>query len=219
MEYQNLKINHFAHACFQIVSEGRMIYIDPFKLAEGQIQPADYVFITHGHFDHCSPEDLSKIVSTETVVVASVECQSALAELPAKEIRYLKPGQNLELANLRVNAVQAYNINKFREPGVPFHLPAGDELGYVIEIGGVSIYHAGDTDNIPEMAELKNIDLALLPVSGIYVMTPEEAAQAAKTIQPKIAIPMHYGSIVGTQADAEKYKQLTEKAGIKVEII
>lgn len=219
MRYQNLTINHFAHDCFQIISAGQVIYIDPFKLAEGQIQPADYVFITHGHFDHCAPEDLKKIVSDQTVVIASAECQSALTNLPAKQIHYLKPGENLGIANLRINAVQAYNINKFREPGVPFHLPSGDELGYVIETRGVRIYHAGDTDNIPEMAELKSIDIALLPVSGTYVMTPEEAVAAAKVIRPKIAMPMHYGSIVGTQADADKFKQLGEQLEIKVEII
>ncbi|MDP2586144.1 MAG: MBL fold metallo-hydrolase, partial [Candidatus Komeilibacteria bacterium] len=195
------------------------IYIDPYKLAEDQIQPANYVFITHGHFDHCSPEDLKKIVSDQTIVIASAECQKDLAGLTVKQIHYLKPGENLGIANLRINAVQAYNINKFREPGVPFHLPGGDELGYIIQINGVRIYHAGDTDNIPEMADLENIHIALLPVSGTYVMTPTEAAAAAKVIQPKIAIPMHYGSIVGTLADAEKFKQLAEQLGIKVEII
>lgn len=219
MKYQNLTISHFNHSCFQIISDGQTIYIDPFKLADGQIQPASYVFITHGHFDHCSPEDLQKIVSDQTIIIASAECQKDLAGLPVKEIHYLKPGENLGIANLRINAVQAYNINKFRAPGAPFHLPGGDELGYIIKIDGVRIYHAGDTDHIPEMAELKNIDLALLPVSGTYVMTPTEAAAAAKVIQPKIAMPMHYGSIVGTLADAEKFKQLTEQAGIKVQII
>lgn len=219
MEYQNLTINHFAHDCFQIISAGQVIYIDPFKLADGQIQPADYVFITHGHFDHCSPEDVRKIVSVKTTVIASAECQENLSGIKVKEIHYLKPGQDLSVDGLRVWAIQAYNINKFREPGVPFHLPGGDELGYIIQINGVRIYHAGDTDNIPEMANLENIDLALLPVSGTYVMTPTEAAAAAKVIKPKIAIPMHYGSIVGTLADAETFKLLAEQSEIKVEII
>lgn len=219
MQYRNLTINHFNHDCFQIISDGKIIYIDPFKLTPDQVRPAGYVFITHGHFDHCSLEDLLKIVSDQTVVIASAECQSALTNLPAKKIHYLKPGENLGIANLRINAVQAYNINKFREPGVPFHLPGGDELGYIIQINGVRIYHAGDTDHITEMADLKNIDLALLPVSGTYVMTPTEAAEAAKVIKPKIAIPMHYSSIVGTLADADKFKQLVEQEGIKVEII
>lgn len=219
MRYQNLTINHFAHDCFQIKANGQAIYFDPYKLEPGQIEPADYIFITHGHFDHCSPEDLQKIVSAKTTVIASAECQENLSGLKVKEIHYLKPGQNLSVDGLRVWAIQAYNINKFREPGVPFHLPGGNELGYIIQIDGVRIYHAGDTDHIPEMADLKNIDLALLPVSGTYVMTPEEAVQAAKVIQPKIAIPMHYGSIVGTLADAEKFKHLAEEAGVKVEII
>ncbi len=219
MQYQNISINHFAHDCFQIKANNQIIYFDPYKLEANQIETADFVFITHGHFDHCSPEDLQKIVTDQTVIIASAECESTIKDLKPKEFHYLKPGEDLSVDSLRVQAVQAYNINKLREDGLPFHSPQGDELGYVVEVGGVRIYHAGDTDNIPELADLKDIDLALLPVSGTYVMTAVEAIQAVKLIMPKIAIPMHYGSVVGTIADAETFKQQLEGSVIKVEII
>lgn len=110
----------------------------------------------------------------------------------------------------------AYNIDKFRSHGVPFH-PAGDgKVGFVVDVDGTRIYHAGDTDNIPEMRNLKNIDIAFLPVSGTYVMTAPEAAQAAKVINPKLAVPMHYGDLVGTEEDAKKFK---ESAGVPSKII
>jgi L-ascorbate metabolism protein UlaG (beta-lactamase superfamily) len=101
--------------------------------------------------------------------------------------------------------VPAYNVNKFRAPGQPFHPRDYNGLGFLIEAGGVRVYHAGDTDIVEEMAALKDIDIALLPVSGTYVMTSSEAAEATRRIAPKVAVPMHWGAIVGGRVDAEKF--------------
>jgi L-ascorbate metabolism protein UlaG (beta-lactamase superfamily) len=106
-----------------------------------------------------------------------------------------------------IEAVAAYNTSKFRSPGKPFHPQADGKVGFVIGLGGIRIYHAGDTDEIPEMAKVAGVDVALLPVSGTYVMTAAEAVKACNAIRPKLAIPMHYGAIVGTSADAEAFKK------------
>ncbi len=190
--------------------------IDPFQVrAKGK--RADVAFVTHDHFDHCSLEDLRRFVDPETtIVVAAANCSRALSGLKAKELRYVRPGESGEVSGSRFRAVHAYNVNKFRAPGQPFHPKDYGGVGYVVELAGVSVYHAGDTDFIPEMKELGPVDVALLPVSGTYVMTADEAAEAAKAVSPKLAIPMHFGAIVGTVRDAERFKSLVS---VRVEVL
>lgn len=207
MKYQNLEIKRLNHAAFKIKSEKLVIYFNPFEIDSDEL--ANLVFITHERFDHCPPNDLNKIINEGTIIVASLICQGELKNLKVKEIKYLKPFENFEIEKVKVRTIPAYNLNKFREPGKVFHPKEKPRLGYVLEIKGVRIYHAGDTDNIPEMRVLKDVDIALLPVSGTYVMTVEEAVEAVKVINPKLAIPMHYGAIVGTIKDAERFKELS----------
>jgi L-ascorbate metabolism protein UlaG (beta-lactamase superfamily) len=126
-----------------------------------------------------------------------------------KEIRIMKPGDKINVGDVAIEAVPAYNVNKYREPGRVFHPEEDGKLGYVVTIKGVRIYHAGDTDHIPEMKNIQT-DIALLPVSGTYVMTAHEAAEAAATINLQIAIPMHYGAIVGGRIDAETFQKLAK---------
>ena len=130
-----------------------------------------------------------------------------LSSTKVKEVKAVKPGDKVVFGDITIEVVPAYNLNKFREPGKPFHPKEDGKVGFILSIGGVRVYHAGDTDPIPEMRGFKT-DVALLPVSGTYVMTPEEAAEATRMIKPKLAIPMHYGAIVGSENDAEKFKQL-----------
>jgi L-ascorbate metabolism protein UlaG (beta-lactamase superfamily) len=211
MQYRDIQINRFNHDTFQIIAGHKIIYLDPYELEPNQIKPADYVFITHQHYDHLSLEDLLKIVSDKTVLLAGgLVKEQELAKLGVKNWQAVLPGEYFEFDDLKVATVPAYNLNKWRSPGVPYHPKEDGHVGYVMEIEGVRIYHAGDTDNIPEMSRLKEIDLALLPVSGTYVMTWQEAAQACAIIKPKVAIPMHYDSIVGTGDDAEKFKGAVE---------
>ena len=178
-----------------------VIYFDPWKL-KGQPLPADLVLVTHEHHDHCSPEDVAKISGPDTVVLAGGR---AAEEIPGA--RAVKPGQRLTVAGVEVETVRAYNVNKFREPGVPFHPREADHVGYIVKVGGVRLYFAGDTDQIPEMDDI-DCDVALLPVSGTYTMTAEEAAEAARLLHPAIAVPMHYGRHIGQQDDGQRFADL-----------
>lgn len=202
--YEGIEIAWLGHDSFRIKKD-TVIYIDPYQLS-GSPPKADLVLITHDHFDHLSEADVKKVVSPESVVVAPPPCQGQLKGLSVKEVRSIQGGQKIQVGGVEVEAIPAHNVNKFRTPGNPFH-PKGTGVGYILTIEGKRIYHAGDTDQIPEMAAAKGVDVALLPVSGTYVMTAQEAVEAVKIIQPKVAIPMHFGAIVGSQADAEAFQQ------------
>ena len=202
--YKGVEITWLGHDGF-LLKKDKTIYIDPYQISGGP--PADIVLITHDHFDHLSIEDLRKIVTEKTSIVAARNCEHELRMLGKGKVQHISPGETTSIDDVVVKAVPAYNVNKFREPGKVFHPKEYGGVGYVVTVGGVTIYHAGDTDHIPEMENLQP-DIALLPVSGTYVMTAAEAAEAAKAIKPKIAIPMHYGAIVGTEKDAEEFKKL-----------
>jgi len=210
-EYNGVKLTWLGHDAFRI-EDGQVIYIDPFEIKEGA--KADLVLISHEHDDHCSIADLKKVVTSNTVLVAHAQSKNALSKLQSKEIKIVKPGDRLTLGSVTVEAVPAYNTNKFREPGKFFHPKEDGKLGFIVTVKGVRIYHAADTDHISEMKNMAP-DVALLPVSGTYVMTAKEASEAAASIKPKIAIPMHYASIVGSVKDAEEFKKLA-KCEVKI---
>jgi len=187
------------------------IYFDPWHLA-GDLPKADIVLVSHEHGDHCSPEDVAKVQGPDTVVLAS---QGAAPQLEGI-VRVVRPGDEVTIGEVTVRAVPAYNVDKFRAPGRPFHPREALHNGYVVEVSGECLYFAGDTDHIPEMAEIQ-CDVALLPVSGTYVMTAEEAAEAAAVIDPRVAVPMHYGAgVVGTKTDAERFR---DRCSIEVRIL
>jgi len=191
---EGVDIQHIGHSGFRIVHESKTIYIDPFKAPKGS---ADIILITHEHFDHCDEESVDRLRKEGTVILAPQGCKSKL-----KGVIVISLGEQKVIGDIAIEAVPAYNIGK------SYH-PKGRDVGYVITIDGKRIYHAGDTDRIPEMKKLGSIDIALLPVSGTYTMTAEEAAAAAnEDIKPKVAVPMHYGVITGSQSDAEKFKRL-----------
>lgn len=185
-------IHWLGHDTFKITGE-KVIFTDPFKIKKKDT--ADIILITHEHYDHCSPDDIKKIQGQNTVIVATADCANKLSGI----VKTVKPGDKINIGGVEIEAVPAYNTNK------QFHTKNKGWVGYIFTISGQRIYIAGDTDYIPEMKTFKNIDAALLPVSGTYVMTAEEAVQAAIDIGPKIAIPMHYGSIVGDKNDAKRF--------------
>ncbi len=197
-------IHWLGHDTFKITGE-RTVYTDPFKIKKKDI--ADIILVTHEHRDHCSPEDLRMIQGPDTVIVAPADC---LAKISGS-VRTVKPGDRLEVRGMQIEVVPAYNTNK------TFHTKDRGWVGYIFTLNGQRIYIAGDTDHIPEMKDFR-ADIALLPVSGTYVMTAGEAAKAALDISPKVAIPMHYGSIVGTQDDASSFKDAL-KGKIDVRIL
>jgi L-ascorbate metabolism protein UlaG (beta-lactamase superfamily) len=203
-EYGDVKISWLGHDSFKI-KNGKIMYIDPYEIKGGE--EADILLISHDHEDHCSPEDVKKIVSAKTTIITTAESKSKLSKTKAKEIRVAKPGQKIIIDGVSIETVPAYNVNKFRSPGHPFHPKESEMLGFIVTMNAVRIYHAGDTDFIPEM-ERFNVDVACLPVSGTYVMTAEEAVESTKHIKLKVAIPMHYGSIVGDERDAERFRSL-----------
>ena len=212
-EYQGLKISWLGHDSFRI-KNGKTVIIDPFKIRPIP-EKADILLITHEHYDHLSIDDIEKVVNENTTIVTIPAVKKELSSLKVKEVKAVKPGDKLKLGDISIDVMPAYNLNKFREPGKVFHPKEDGKAGYIIGIQGVRVYHAGDTDAIPEMKGIK-ADVALLPVSGTYVMTAEEAAQAAKMVEPKLAIPMHYGVIVGSEQDAQKFKRL---ATVEVQIL
>jgi L-ascorbate metabolism protein UlaG (beta-lactamase superfamily) len=190
------KIHWLGHDSFRLEGEVT-VYIDPWKLPPNSPK-ADIILITHDHYDHCSPEDVAKIQKADTVIVTI----PAAARKLKGEVKTVKPGDKITVKGIEIEAVPAYNTDK------QFHPKGAGHVGFIVTLGGKRIYHAGDTDFIPEMKGLK-VDIALLPVSGTYVMTAEEAAKAADAIKPEVAIPMHYGEIVGSERDAERFKELT----------
>jgi L-ascorbate metabolism protein UlaG (beta-lactamase superfamily) len=192
-------IHWLGHDSFRIDGNGVVIYLDPYKLKGGP--KADLILITHDHSDHASPGDVGVLLKPDTTIVT---IRAAAAKLSG-QIQAVGPGDQVTVKGVGIKAVPAYNVNKLNKSGVPFHPKEAGHVGYIITVKGIQIYHTGDSDFIPEMKGLTP-DVALLPVSGLYVMTAEEAAEAAAAINPKVAIPMHVGEGVGSLADAERFK-------------
>jgi L-ascorbate metabolism protein UlaG (beta-lactamase superfamily) len=197
-------VEFLGHASFRIKGS-KTVYIDPYQLESNE--PADIIFITHSHFDHLSLEDVKKIAGKDTVVVCSKDCVEQVKPLVGKVIG-IDPFERTHVGEVLVESVPAYNINK------EYHPRANNWNGYVFTLDGVRYYHPGDTDRIPEMGDVRT-DVAFLPVGGTYTMDCDEAAEAVELINPTFAVPMHYGSIVGSDSDAKRFAQLVgERAKI-----
>ncbi|MFC1798951.1 MBL fold metallo-hydrolase [Thermodesulfobacteriota bacterium] len=192
------RIKWLGHDGFEILTNGIRVVIDPYQVKSGK--PADIIMITHPHFDHCSIEDIDKLKKPSTIYIADPVSAGKLSG----DVRIVRPGDTVTIDKIQIDAVPAYNIDK------EFHPKTKNWLGFIVTIDGVRIYHAGDTDLIPEMEDF-SVDIALLPVSGTYVMTADEAIEAAKVLKPEAAIPMHYDTIVGSSNDAEKFKNALEE--------
>ncbi|HLD88604.1 MAG TPA: MBL fold metallo-hydrolase [Candidatus Nanoarchaeia archaeon] len=212
LKIKNTVIEWLGHASFKVKAEksGKVIYFDPFQISTpSEAEKADIILISHPHYDHCSPDDLKKIVkkeAKETAIVTVEECIKKLSEEFDCNFIQVSPGKKIEVNSIKIEAVPAYN------PGKKFHPKSSSWVGFVVDVDGVKIYHAGDTDAIPEIKNLREmkIDVALVPVGGTYTMTAEEASEAVNSFKPKIAVPMHFGKIVGNISDAERFKKLAK---------
>jgi L-ascorbate metabolism protein UlaG (beta-lactamase superfamily) len=204
-----IHVKWLGHASFQIRAAGKIIYVDLKKYGKvvETSEKADIILVTHNHGDHCSPEKIEKLSKENTVIIAPKDCVKRLEG----NVKAIKPGEEITVDNVQIAAVEAYNIKRFRSSGKPFH-PKGYGVGYLIKAEGKTVYHAGDTDFIPEMRRLKNIDLALLPTGDKYTMDNVEAVEAALSIKPKAAMPMHTW-----ETDRGEFKTKVEaKSKIKV---
>ncbi|MCL4356151.1 MAG: MBL fold metallo-hydrolase [Nitrososphaerota archaeon] len=201
--YEGVRVHWLGHDGF-VLSGSKTVILDPFK-AKGDYR-ADVLLITHEHFDHLSDEDIRKFVTAAATIVAPKMCEEPLKAYKQEKL-FVNPGSTVVAKGVKIEAIPAYNLNKFREPGKVFHPKEDGRVGYIVTIDGVRFYHAGDSDATPELKSV-DVDVAFLPVSGTYVMTAEEAAGAAKGMKAKVVVPMHFQSIVGTKADAERFKQL-----------
>ena len=189
------------HSSIRINKE-KTIYIDPFKI-DRNYNDADIIFVTHDHYDHYSEEDIDKVINENTVIVIPEELLTKVLKkgINKEAIVTVEPNKKYMVQGIKFETIPAYNINK------TFHPKENDWVGYVIEINGVKYYIAGDTDITEENKRVK-CDVAFVPVGGTYTMDFEEAAQLVNEIQPKVAVPIHYGSVVGTKQDAEKFVKL-----------
>jgi len=200
----SVEIRWFGHASFRISDGENVIYIDPWKLP-GEPHDADAIFVSHSHYDHCSRPDVDKASKLGTMIIAPADTIHKLGATNA-----ITPGESIPIKDIEVEAVAAYNIGK------TFHPRGHNWCGAVITIGPKRIYYAGDTDLIPQMSELRDVDVALLPVGGTYTMTAQEAADAVKAIGCKAAIPYHWGDVIGSEQDARDFAQA---AACKVHVL
>jgi L-ascorbate metabolism protein UlaG (beta-lactamase superfamily) len=207
-------VDWLGHSGFRIRAGRATIYIDPYRVENGA-PPADLILVTHGHYDHFSPQDVERLSHARTCVIGP----PTVVERVAGNAVSVSPGDEVEpdgVQSVFVRAVAAYNTSKRDNDGNVFHPREAGFVGYDINVRGERLYHAGDTDVIPEMDQVVGVDVALLPVSGVYVMTAGEAAEAARRIDPGVAVPMHWGEHIGSEQDARSFAQ---KAPVDVRIL
>lgn len=194
-------VEHLTHAAVKI-HNGQTLYFDPFDLTS-QPHDADLIFITHLHYDHLSPEDIKAVANPETTLIAPADAVDKLQNLGLSKVILVNPGREYTVGEITFRAIPAYNLNKH------FHPKDNGWVGYWVSVNHRRYYFAGDTDYIPEMNGIR-ADVAFLPIGGTYTMNPEEAAQAARAIKPAVAVPIHFGKVVGTLEDAKKFVALLD---------
>ena len=198
----------YKQSAFQWSLAGVTAYIDPWGVPEAA-DPADVIFITHAHFDHFQPDEIERLRKADAVLVAPHDVAEALSG----DVRPVRPGDSLEVAGIGVRTVPAYNVHPDR---LHHHPKEKGWVGYVLTLGEHVYYHAGDTDHAPELDAVRT-DVAFLPIGGTYTMDATAAAGLAKAIAPQLAVPMHYGFVVGSPEDAMRFRQ--EADPVKVEIL
>lgn len=218
MKIGEIELEWLGHAGFKI-KNSKVIYIDPFNIKEDS-EKADLILLTHSHYDHCSVADINKIIKEGTKIISPADCQSKITktDIPVKMV-IAEPRQEFEFGVTKISTLPAYNLDKH------FHPKEEGWIGYLIKMGDVLIYHAGDTDVIPEMQTLTGYNqankklIALLPVGGRFTMNSEEAFESAKIIKPFLSIPMHYGAIIGTEEDAKEFTNFCKDENISAQIM
>jgi L-ascorbate metabolism protein UlaG (beta-lactamase superfamily) len=198
----------FKQSAFRWDGDGITVYIDPWGVPDDSPE-ADAIFITHAHDDHFQPDEIRRLQKADTQVVAPADIAAELTG----NVQVVAPGDTVEAAGIKAEAVPAYNIAEER---LDMHPKSNGWVGYLFQLGDANYYHAGDTDHLNEL-ETINPAVAFVPVGGTYTMDASEAATLVRTMSPQLAVPMHYGFVVGTTADAERFQK--EADPVKVEIL
>lgn len=199
---EGIKVN--CHSSIKIQKD-KTIYVDPFRIKEVP-HDADYIFITHSHYDHFDTKDILRVAKIDTVFIAVPETKSSfqLLGVPEDQIITVEPNEKYDVKGIKFKTVPAYNENK------KYHPKENKWVGYIIELDGLKYYIAGDTDDINEIQDVK-CDIAFLPIGGEFTMNAKEAADLANKIDSKVIVPIHYGELVGTEEDLKEFLKLTDK--------
>ena len=204
-DYDKIEVNTQSSIKFKL---DKIIYFDPYKI-EDDINDADIIFITHNHYDHMDSESINKVKNNDTIIVAPKTMEDTIREIKFKDYIFLNPNEEIDLDDINIKTIPAYNLEK------PFHPRTNNWLGYILTYNNVTYYVAGDTDKTNEAENVK-CDIALIPIGGKFTMNVEEASELVKTINPKVVIPIHYGSIIGDIQDGERLKELLSNTSIEV---
>jgi L-ascorbate metabolism protein UlaG (beta-lactamase superfamily) len=202
------RVTWFKQSAMRWAGDGLTVYIDPWGVRPDDT-PADLILITHAHRDHFRPEEIEKIRTGATKIAAPRDVAAGITG----DVTAVAPGESHEIAGVRFTTVPAYNIAPDR---LDLHPKANGWVGYVLELGDRRFYHAGDTDRLPEL-DVLTTDVAFLPVGGRATMDVDEAAGLAKAIAPTVAVPMHFGFLVGDPADGERFRDAA--APVRVEVL
>jgi len=205
--FDGVDVEWFGHASVKLKdSDGFTVYVDPWSdvMGKEEYEGADLIISTHDHFDHFDKKMIQKLKKRDTVLVSTEESMSDVPEDVTSKV--IQPDRSVKAKGHRVKGVHAYNVDKFREEDQPFH-PKGFCTGVIIELDGTTFYHLSDTDPIPEMDKLADIDVAFVPIGGKYTMDQEEALEAIKKFEPGKVVPIHYGTVEGTTADISKFER------------
>lgn len=205
MDINNIEVN--TQSSIKLMLD-KIVYFDPYKIEDNK-NDADIIFITHNHYDHMDSESIEKIKNDNTIIVAPKSMEEVVENIKFKNYIFLNPNEEINIGNLNVKTIPAYNVNK------TFHLREYNWLGYIITYNNISYYVAGDTDKINENEKVK-CDVAFIPVGGHFTMDVNEAAELIKIINPKIVIPIHYGSIIGNITDGKELKEKLSNTNIEV---
>ena len=205
MNISNVEINTQSSIRLKL---DKTIYFDPYKIEDDR-HDADIIFITHNHYDHMDDESIKKVKNDNTIIVAPKSMEDIIGKIEFRDYIYLVPFDETNIDNINIKTIPAYNNEK------QFHLRANNWLGYIVTIDNITYYIAGDTDKTIDNERVK-CDVAFIPIGGHFTMDVNEAAELVKVINPKIVVPIHYGSIIGNPNDGKRLKEFLSDTNIEV---